>query len=121
VIARSMLVRRICSGIVNGGITKESRGCLDVTPISERPPAGPYPGFFLGGPIEHRRRENRGAEGAGGWVRGGGVPLPAEKFLYFKYENGAFWCIFGGVGVKIRLPISPIQKRPRFHALITIG
>jgi hypothetical protein len=50
---------------------------------------GPYPGFFLGGPIEHRRRENRGAEGCG--VRGGGhVPLPAEKFLYFKYENGAF-------------------------------
>jgi hypothetical protein len=37
-----------------------------------------------------RRRENRGAEGAdGGGVRKG-VPLPAEKFLYFKHENGAF-------------------------------
>jgi hypothetical protein len=91
------------------------RVCMTIT--------GPYPGFFLGGPIEHRRCENRGAEGAegGGGVRGGGVPLPAEKFLYFKYENDAFWCIFGGVGVKIRLPIPPIKKRPRFHALITIG
>jgi hypothetical protein len=39
-------------------------------------------------------------------VRGGGVPLPAEKFLYFKYENGAFWCIFYGVIVKLCLPIS---------------
>jgi hypothetical protein len=49
-------------------------------------------------------------EGAASGVRGGGVPLPTEKFLYFKYENDAFWCIFGGVGVKIRLPIPPIKK-----------
>jgi hypothetical protein len=79
----------------------------------------PVPRIFSGGRIEHRRCENRGAEGGG--VRGGGVPLPAEKCLYFKYENDAFWCIFAGVGVKIRLPIPPINKRPRFHALITIG
>jgi hypothetical protein len=45
---------------------------------------------------------------------GEGCPLPAEKFLYFKYENGAFWCIFGGVGVKIRLPISPSKNDPDF-------
>jgi hypothetical protein len=75
---------------------------------------GPYPGFFWGVPSS--------ADGAeGGGVRGGGVPLPAEKFLYFKYENDAFWCIFGGAGVKICLPIPLIKKRPRFHALITIG
>jgi hypothetical protein len=72
----------------------------------------PVPRIFSGGPIEHRKCENRGADR-------GGVPLPAEKFLYFKYENGAFWCIFDEVRMKIRLPISPIQKRPRFHALIT--
>jgi hypothetical protein len=34
------------------------------------------------------------------------------KMVHFD----AFFC---GVGVKIRLPISPIQKRLRFHALIT--
>jgi hypothetical protein len=54
-------------------------------------------------------------------MRGGDVPFPAEKFLYFKYENDGFWCIFGGVGVKIRWPIPPIKKRPRFQASITIG
>jgi hypothetical protein len=56
-------------------------------PLFPLPPR-PVPRIFSGGPIEHRRRENRGAERCG--VRGGGVPLPAEKFLYFKYENGAF-------------------------------
>jgi hypothetical protein len=85
---------------------------------SKRTNDRPVPRIFSGGPIEHRRRENRGAEGVG---CGEGCPPPAEKFLYFKYENDAFWCIFGGVGVKIRLPIPPIKKRPRFHALITIG
>jgi hypothetical protein len=38
-------------------------------------------------------------------VPGGGVPLAAEKFLHFRYESDEFWCIFGGIGVKIRLPI----------------
>jgi hypothetical protein len=80
------------------------------------------PRIFSGG--FHRApkaRESRRRRPRGGGVRGGGVPLSAEKFLYFKYKNDAFWCIFGGVGVKIRLPIPPIKKRPRFHALITIG
>jgi hypothetical protein len=74
-------------------------------PLLPLPPR-PVPRIFSGGPIEYRRRENRGAKGAEGCgVRGGGVPLPAEKFLYFKYENGAFWCSFDGVVVKICLPI----------------
>jgi hypothetical protein len=78
--------------------------------------AGPYPGFFLGGPIEHRRRENRGVEGVEG-AEGGCRPSPLKIFFILNMKM----VHFGGVGVKIRLPISPIQKRPRFHALITIG
>jgi hypothetical protein len=76
--------------------------------------------FFWGSRRVLKARESRRRRRRGGGVRGGGVSLPAEKFLYFKYENDAFWCIFGGVGVKIRLPIPPTKKRPRFHALITI-
>jgi hypothetical protein len=29
-------------------------------------------------------------------------------------ENDAFWCIFGGFRVKIRLPIPPIKDDPDF-------
>jgi hypothetical protein len=78
---------------------------------------GPYPGFFWGvlSSTEGARIEVPSAPR--GWGVGRRCPLPAEKILYFKYENDAF----GGVGVKIRLPVPPIKKGPRFHALITIG
>jgi hypothetical protein len=89
--------------------------------ISARRLSGPYPGFFLGVPSSTEGARLEAPKAPRGWVRGGNVPLPAEKFSYFKYENDAFWCIFGGVGMKIRLPIPPIKNQPRFRALITIG
>jgi hypothetical protein len=45
---------------------------------------GPYPGYFLGGPIERRRWENRGAEGAEGVGCGEGVsPSPLKIFVFY--------------------------------------
>jgi hypothetical protein len=43
--------------------------------------------FFWGSHPAPKARESRRRRG---WDAGRGCPLPAEKFLYFKYENGAF-------------------------------
>jgi hypothetical protein len=81
---------------------------------SKRTNDRPVPKIFSGG--SHRAPKARESRRRGGRVRGGDVPLPAEKFLYFTYESDAFWCIFGGVGVKIRLPI-PHQKTTQISCL----
>jgi hypothetical protein len=54
---------------------------------------GPYPGFFLGGPIEHRRCENRGAEGTERGGCGEVSPSPLKKFCILNMKMIHF-CAF---------------------------
>jgi hypothetical protein len=58
----------------------------------------PVPRIFSGGPIEHRRRENRGAEGAEGVGCGEGVsPSPLKNFCILNMKMMHFGAFLVGL------------------------